>query len=276
VASMFPPDSQAHGAGALDEQLRALNAQDERLRDLLVGHLDGVGEDVLEDGARKLAGMLHGDAVGDRVARLTDHADHPHTGAAILQRERDAGGEPAAADRDQHGLGVGRLLRELEADRPLAGDHALVLEGVHERRAGALDVRRRGRDGLLEALAGQLGRAAVGASGLDLGHRRVLRHEDRRGDARFPRRPGHRLPVVPRARRDDSGGALALAQGRDRVVRPADLEGAGALEVLRLQEHLTPREAREGLRRVEGRLARDALKTGARGLDVSDCRRHRA
>ena len=180
------------------------------------------------------------------------------SGSALLQRQRDARGEPAAADRDQHRLRVRHLLGELEPDRPLAGDHALVLERVDERRAGPLDVRLRGRDRLLEALAGELGRSAVRPRRLDLRHRRVLRHEDRRRDPGLARRPRDRLAVVAGARGDDAG-ARAPRRRASRCVLygAADLERAGALEVLGLEVHLAPGEPRERLRRIDRRLARD-------------------
>ena len=51
----------------------------------------------------------------------------------------------------QHRPDVGHLLGELEPDRPLARDHALVLEGVHERGAGLLDARARLGERVVEA-----------------------------------------------------------------------------------------------------------------------------
>ena len=150
------------------------SAEDERLRDLLVRDLDDVVEDALEDRGRELAAVLHRDPVGDREARLADDADDAHAGP----RSFSASAIPAASPPPPIGiddrLGVRRLLRELEPDRPLAGDDPLVLERVDERRAGALDVRLRSRDRVLEALAGQLDDAAVRARRLDLRHRRVL------------------------------------------------------------------------------------------------------
>ena len=50
-------------------------------------------------------------------------------------------------------LDVGHLLGELEPDRPLPGDHALVLERVHERGARLLDALRRLGERLVEACA---------------------------------------------------------------------------------------------------------------------------
>ncbi len=70
VASMFPPESttatepepetssgeercEADGAGALDEELRPLDAENERLGDLVVRHRDPVVEGRLEDRWRR-------------------------------------------------------------------------------------------------------------------------------------------------------------------------------------------------------------------------------
>src|ERR671936_257978 len=50
----------------------------------------------------------------------------------------------------------------------------------------------------------QLAAGAVAPRRLDLGHRRVLRYEDRRRDADLAGGPRHRLSVVARARRHDA------------------------------------------------------------------------
>ena len=154
---MFPPESSAQTApvpptlpvssaatptraGALDDELRALEQQRDRLADLLVVDDDELVEQLVEDRHRQLAGVLDGDAVGDRVAvRPACTPTRRTPGPQRAHRDRDAGGEPAAADRDEQRLRVRQLLGELEPDRALAGDHALVLERVDERRAGLLD-----------------------------------------------------------------------------------------------------------------------------------------
>ena len=97
------------------------------------------------------------------------------------------------------------------------------------------DVVERGRERLLERLAVKLRLRAVVPRRLDLRHRRVMRHEDAGERARLAGGPGDRLAVVAGARGDDAGGVLLRAQLGDLVDRAADLEGAGALEVLRLQ-----------------------------------------
>ena len=209
-------------ARALDDQLRALEQEHDRMADLLVGDRDDVVEQVAQDRRGQRAGLLDRDALRDRVAvlgaageradRLRLDADEPHARPERAQRDRDAGREAAAADRDDERPELRQLLGELEPDRSLARDHALVLEGVHERRAGRLDVRVRRRERVVEGLADELDGRAVVPRRVDLRHRRVLRHEDRGRDARLARRPGDGLAVVAGARRDDAGRALLGAR----------------------------------------------------------------
>ena len=124
---------------------------------------DQVVEQLVEDAHRHLARLLDRDAVGDRVAV----AARPATPTSRTlrpqraQRDRDPGGEAAAADRDQDRLELGQLLGELEADRALAGDHALVLERVDEGGAGLLDAAQRLGERLVEAAPEEHGLGAV-------------------------------------------------------------------------------------------------------------------
>ena len=200
-------------------------------------------------------------------------------GPDAAQRERDSRGQAAAADRNDHRAEVVDLVRELEPDRPLAGDHDGILERMDERRSGLRGVLERLAHRVLEGVAGELDRGAVVAGRVHLRHRRLRRHEDGRLDAFLARRPRDGLAVVARARGHDSGSSLGLAQALHLVDGAADLERARALEVLRLQEDGSPRPARERLRAVHrgdaDALAREPL---ARGLDVSECgcglRRH--
>src|SRR5207248_8878933 len=140
-----------------------------------------------------------------------------------------------APDRDERRLDVRHLIRELEPDRPLAGDHYRVLEGMHEGRAVLRDVLRRRLDRGLERATGELDLGAVLAGRVDLRHRRVLRHEDARPRPDLARGPRDRLAVVAGARRDDARRALLGAQRRDAVEGTAHLERAGALEILGLE-----------------------------------------
>ena len=125
----------------------------------------------------------------------------------------------------------------------------LVLERVHERRARlarrapAPSTSASSKPAPASTVFG-----AVVARRVDLRHRRVLRHEDRRADPELARRPGDRLAVVARARRDHAGGALLVAERRELVDRAAHLERAGALQVLGLQPRRGGRRAARATR----------------------------
>ena len=164
------------------------------------------------------------------------------------------------------------LLEELEPDRALARDHGVVLERMDQRRAGPLDVLERCLHRLLEDRADELDVRAVVARRVDLRHRRVLRHEDRRVGPLLAGRVRDGLAVVPGARRDDAGGPLLVGQHRDLVDRATDLERACPLEVLRLQQDLPAAQPRERLRAEERRDTRVVADPLARILDVSECR----
>ncbi len=259
-----------HRPGALDDELDALQQEHDRLADLVVGDGHDVVQDVGEDRAGQLAGVLDRDAVGDRVAvapRLDAH--DPHLRADRAQRERDPRCEPAASDRDEHRSRVRHLLRQLEPDRSLTGDDRAVLVRVDERRPGLVHVEPGRGEGILEMRAAHDRLRAVVPAGLDLRHRCVLRHVDPGLDARLARRPGHGLPVVARACRDDAGGALPCRQRGDLADRAARLERPRALEVLRLQVHAAPGQPREGLGRIDRGHAHHAVEATARLADLS-------
>ena len=171
------------GAGALDDELDALEEQHDRLADLLVADGDDLVEEVLDERRRELPGVLDGDALGNRVAvrllagercaRLCLYADDVRAGTDAAQRERDPRGEAAAADRHHDRAEVIDLVCELEADRPLAGDHDWILERVDEGRSGLLGVFERCPHRLFEAVTCELDSGAVVAGRVDLRHRRV-------------------------------------------------------------------------------------------------------
>ena len=170
----------------------------------------------------------------------------------------------------------GHLLGNLQPDRPLARDHTLVLVRVDERRPARLGVGERRGERLLEVRALELRDAAVALGRLDLGHRRVLRHEDRRLDPGLARGPRDRLAVVARACRDDAGPPLAIRERGDLGDGAADLERARSLQVLGLDADVPSDQLRERLGAVDGSDPRDAVEDGSRLLDLSQrgCRLH--
>ena len=81
------------------------------------------------------------------------------------------------------------------------------------------------------------------ASTFDL--HRALRHDDRRRDAEELRGQGDALGVVAGGEGDHAAAALGFGDLQQGVHRAADLERAGALEVLALEPHLDPDPFRE-------------------------------
>ena len=66
--------------------------------------------------------------------------------------------------------------------------------------------------------------------------------------------------------------ALVGGEARERVVGAAELEGAGALQVLALEEHAWRRSCVDRARRDDGRAVRDAGDLLGRALDVVEGR----
>ena len=139
----------------------------------------------------------------DRLARLARRERGSHRRAGLRldrvdlrlgpqRRERagDPGEETAAAPRDEHRVGIGKLLEDLEADRAVAGHHPLVLDGVHEEAVDALEPRL--DDRLPPALVGHLDDAP--AEALDRVELRLRRVS---GTMIVPAR---RAPAPPRPR----------------------------------------------------------------------------
>jgi hypothetical protein len=90
-----------------------------------------------------------------------------------------------------------------------------------------------------------VGEHRLRAGALDRGElreRHALRQDHRRGRANELRGERDALAVVAGGRGHHAGRAAGRVEACEGVERAADLEGAGALEVLELEEHLTTRE----------------------------------
>jgi hypothetical protein len=105
---------------------------------------------------------------------------------------------------------------------------------------------------VVDAVEDDLG--AVLAGGVDLRDGRVLRHDDGRIDARPCRRERDALCVVAGAGGDDAAVAFGVGQLGDLVRRAANLERAGALEVLQFQVDVGTGPLRERVGVFEGGL----------------------
>ena len=133
-------------AGRLDGELRPLVEEPERVLDLLLGHEHAL--EIAADLQRQPTGEGRAEAVGDRARLDRDRlaalerrrgargtAPARRRSPASGRRSRlDPGDEPAAADSDDDGVGVGRVLLDLESNRAGAGEHERVVERMDERR----------------------------------------------------------------------------------------------------------------------------------------------
>ena len=114
-------------SGALDDELRALEQQHDRLRDLLVVDHDDVVEQVAEDRGGELAGMLHGDPVRDGRADGSSPASGAHA-ADCTPTSRSSGrsarsaiampdARPPPPDGDHDGAGARAAAARRARDR---------------------------------------------------------------------------------------------------------------------------------------------------------------
>ena len=184
-----------------------------------------------------------------RALRLD--ADDPRAGPQRLHRERDAGNEPAAADRHDDQVDLGHVLDDLQAEARVAGDDVVVVERVQEVEAGRLELLDHREE--LRHLGREADLAAVAARGFDLRPWRALGHDDRDVNALRPSGVRDRLGRVPRAHRHHPGALRLGRQARHRVHRPPHLERAGALEVLELEVRLGADPFAQRAARDEGR-----------------------
>ena len=156
----------------------------------------------------------------------------------LLDDAGDAADQPAAADRDDHRREVRRRPRAARG-RASPGRRSTCgssngCTNVAPVCAGA--VAREG-DALVDGVAAEVDDAAEAADRGDLGHGRAGGHEDLARDAAGAGGVGDGLRVVAGAAGDDAG---ALGRGAELGERAAELERAGPLEVLGLDEDRAP------------------------------------
>jgi Na+/H+-dicarboxylate symporter len=241
-------------AGALDDEMVRAREQPDRRAHALLGDEDDVVDEVPQERKHLLGDVGNRDAVAHRAAldgdglaradRVVERraaarfdGDDAHRGLDGSERARDARDQATSADRHVDRVDLRALLEDLEAERRVAEDHVAVRPGMDERvrlrlppvlAQVAEHFRRRNEHGC----------SAERANGFDLGDRRVLRHQAARRDAELPSAPGERLGGVPRADRAQAAATVFVRESEDGVVDAADLEGAGGLEDLGLQEDL--------------------------------------
>ena len=204
----------------------------DRGADLVVRHADDLVDDLLAEREGVRADGADGDAVGEDadlierdapagaqrlvhgvgVERLD--ADDAHLRHHRLDVAADAGDQPAAADRHEHGVQLAALAmtHDLVADGALAGDDQRIVEGMDEGEAGLGDEPIAVRLRVRVAVAGEHHLGAARPHRLHLDRRRRLRHDDDGAQAELLRRIGDALGVVAGARGDHAARALVGGQ----------------------------------------------------------------
>ena len=274
------------GAGRLHDQLLALDERDEGARQRLLGDGEHVVDVLPHQAEGQRTRLADRDAVGHRRhVRQPDRAplgerrrvrgrpgcldaDHAHVRTQRLDGDRDTGDQAAATRGYDDGGGVGHLLDDLEPEGALAGDDVAVVERVDEHCPGLLgELRRRGQ-AVLEHARREPDVGAVAAGSPLLRDRRAVGHEDGGRDAVLLRGQRDALRVVAGRGRHDAEGTLLVGEPGDPDGGAADLERAGALEVLALEVHRHPGERGEPPRLHHRCPDGDGVDQRARGLDV--------
>ena len=110
--------------------------------------------------------------------------------------------------------------------------------------------------------------AAIGLCGALFHGGGVVGHHDDAGDVEDLAGEGNRLGVIAGGERQHAAFPLVGGEARERVIGAAELEGAGALEVLALEEELGAGEGVERSRGRDRRAMRDAGDLPRGVLDV--------
>ncbi len=140
-------------------------------------------------------------------------ADDLDRGLDVLGGDGDAANDPAAADRHDDAVEVGRVLEHLDADRALSGDDLVVVIGVDEKEALFLDQGLGGDLAVGQRLARQDDTGAMRPGALDLGRGRRLRHHDGGRDAEPLGMIGDGLRMIAGRHGDDAAGPFLSASG---------------------------------------------------------------
>ena len=285
------PPRQQGGEGAraarLRDGLRALEEQAHRGHDLLVGDGDDLVHEALDDREGELARQRQLLAVGDRardldpdafaggerahevVAGLRLDADHAGVGREGLDRGRAAGEQAAAAEADEQDVERPRVLEQLQRRGALAGHHERLVVRVDGRQPALGDQFGQQRLAVPGVAVEEHDLRAVAARRGELAGRRVVGHQDHRGNLVQPRGERERLGMVARRHGRDAAGTFGGVHRSDRIERAAELEGPHPLQVLGLQQHA--RGAGGLVERAAGddrRAVGDPFEPPRRGLDV--------
>jgi hypothetical protein len=273
-------------AGALDHRLFDSGQHRHRTLELALGDEHHVAGEILENARGQLAGLLDRDAFGQGVAaqgqmaaldrafhrrvELGLDADHGDVGLDRPGGDRHARHQPAAADRHDDRVEVGRILEHLEPDRAGAGDDLRVVERMDEHEALFERQLARLGVGVVKHVAVQHDGRAVARGLGDFHGRRRLGHDDGRRDAEPLGMISDGLRMVAGRSRDHAARALLGRQLKQFVERAAFLVGGGELQILELEPDFGADELRQRAANQHRRADDGSLDALGRGADVVD------
>ena len=197
----------------------------------------------------------------------------------VLDRNGNAAAQAAAAAGDDDRVEAHperfRLRHQFEADRSLAGDDGRVVEWRHQDHA-LFHVRANHRHAIVARPVERNHFGAHFPDIADLHRRRIGGHGDNRLDAEHRRRRGDALRMVARREGDDAAAALLIAERRQLVVGAAELERAGTLQRLRLEQDAAAETLVELWRFDQRRFDDQAGQARCGAVDIGDAGKGRS
>lgn len=157
-------------------------------------------------------------------------------GVEGLDRECHPRDQSAAADRHHHGVDLGKLFEQLEADRPLSGDDVFIVEGVDKGIVFLIPQLKRPLVRVVVHPSDQLDPGSVFfvASTLEIGAPSGRQMTDLMPFlVAASATPGHGC----RRAGDDAVSLFLVGELGNLIIRPPHLKGAGHLEVFGFQIH---------------------------------------
>jgi hypothetical protein len=189
-----------------------------------------------------------------------------------LDGERDAGGEPAARRIDDHAVGrvaeARHVFGDLAAGRALPGNNERVVVGWHQHGTSLLRDAARNRLAVLALAIVEHDLGAERRGALAFRSRRIARHHDDGRHVEQLRGRRDALRMIAGRKRHHPAAPLVGGERGQLVVGAAELERAGPLQRLRLEED-TPAGERIERRRGDQRGAQgDTRKPLGGGIHI--------
>ena len=185
------------------------------------------------------------DRVRERAGTRRLDADEPDRRVRLGDREGRTGEQAAAAHGHHDRVKIGAVQEHLPGDRALTGDDGRIIEGMDVDCATLRGEVARRRECLVVAGACDDHLRARALDRGQLGERHAAREDDARGDAERSGTDRDTQSVVASGRGDHAAPALRRIEHEEPRERAAQLEGAGALQVLELEVDLAAGERRE-------------------------------